>query len=89
MSIFQNTETLTARRNAYAESLFGDMARKAAQDIESGDMLPKVVIPAIAKMVAPFIKNTGKGHASYVESLVRDAVESHMTAPLGEETEES
>jgi len=75
-SLFTETSTLTARRKVYTQTVFDTMTRQGAKDLVNGLEKREVIVPAIAKIVAATVPNSGKGHAEKVAQMVNDQIDS-------------
>jgi hypothetical protein len=71
---FDTQSNLTARRKAYAVSIFDNAAAMVARDLDAGTTDEGVAITALAQIIAAYLPPTGKGHADRVREQVADAV---------------
>jgi hypothetical protein len=78
-SLFAESNTLTQRRKAYVIALSNVMVAQGAADLKSGLETREVIVPAIARIIAASVPQTGQGHAERVAQMVNDQIDAVLT----------
>ena len=88
-SLFNESNTLTHRRKVYTQTIFNAMVSQAATDLKNGLEPREVIVPALARIIAASVPQTGQGHAERVAQMVNDQVDAAIGAVTEEQEEQA
>jgi hypothetical protein len=84
-SLFSETNSLTHRRKVYTQTIFNAMVAQAAADLKDGLETREVIVPALARIIAASVPQTGQGHAERVAQMVNDQVDAAIASVTDKE----
>jgi hypothetical protein len=87
-SLFSENNSLTHRRKVYTQTIFNAMVSQAAADLKSGLETREVIVPALARVIASSVPQTGQGHAERVAQMVNDQVDAALGVVTGEQEQQ-